>query len=108
MRQSNVLKSRSIVIIISAAILALVAVTGTVCAQPGKEKIRIANASLSITALPLIAVKEWKLFEERGFDPEIILISPAISAPALISEEIDYVAGVGPGSVSASLGGLPL
>jgi len=38
MRRSNLLKSRSSVIIISAAILALVAVTGTVCAQPAKER----------------------------------------------------------------------
>lgn len=94
--------------ILSAVSMALVTVVGPASAQPAKQKIRIANASLSVTALPLIAAKEWKLFEEQGFDPEIILISPAISAPALISEEIDYVAGVGPGSVSASLGGLPL
>ena len=93
---------------LSAVSMALVTVVGPASAQPAKQKIRIANASLSVTALPLIAAKEWKLFEEQGFDPEIILISPAISAPALISEEIDYVAGVGPGSVSASLGGLPL
>ncbi len=102
------LKSRSSAIIISAAVLALIAAIGPVSAQPAREKIRIANASLSVTALPLIAAKEWKLFEEQGFDPEIILISPAISAPALISGEIDFVAGVGPGSVSATLGGLPL
>ena len=94
--------------ILSAVSMAVVTVVGPASAQPAKQKIRIANASLSVTALPLIAAKEWKLFEEQGFDPEIILISPAISAPALISEEIDYVAGVGPGSVSASLGGLPL
>jgi ABC-type nitrate/sulfonate/bicarbonate transport system substrate-binding protein len=94
--------------IIAVAVLALITVTGVVSAQPAKEKIRIANASLSVTALPLIAAKEWKLFDEQGLEPEIILISPAISAPALISGEIDYVAGVGPGSVSATLGGLPL
>jgi ABC-type nitrate/sulfonate/bicarbonate transport system substrate-binding protein len=94
--------------IIAVAVLALISVTGVVSAQPAKEKIRIANASLSVTALPLIAAKEWKLFDEQGLEPEIILISPAISAPALISGEIDYVAGVGPGSVSATLGGLPL
>jgi len=94
--------------LISAAILVLVTVVSATSAQPTKEKIRIANASLSVTALPLIGAKEWKVFNAQGFDPEIILISPAISAPALMSGEIDYVAGVGPGSVSASLGGLPL
>jgi len=94
-------------------VLAIIALAPTflthpVFAQRAREKVRIANASLSVTALPLIAAKEWKLFEEQGFEPEIILISPAISAPALVSGEIDFVAGVGPGSVSASLGGLPL
>lgn len=108
MNQTVILKSCWGLNIISAAILALIAFIGPASAQLAREKVRIANASLSVTALPLIAAKEWKLFEEQGFDPEIILISPAISAPALISREIDYVAGVGPGSVSATLGGLPL
>lgn len=108
MIQRNLLKYYSSVNLVVTAMIALVAVTAPAYAQPARERIRIANASLSVTALPLIAAKEWKLFEEQGFDPEIILISPAISAPALISGEIDYVAGVGPGSVSATLGGLPL
>jgi ABC-type nitrate/sulfonate/bicarbonate transport system substrate-binding protein len=38
---------------------------------------------------------------------EIILMSPALTVPAMISGEIDYFAGVGPGVVSASLGGMP-
>ena len=54
-----------------------------------------------------MAAREWKLFQERGLDVEIILMSPAISVPAMVSGEIDYFAGVGPGVVSASLGGLP-
>jgi len=105
---SRVIVNFRLSVIFSAAVLAPIVFTSPVSAQRAKEKIRIANASLSVTALPLIAAKEWNLFEEQGFDPEIILISPAISAPALISGEIDFVAGVGPGSVSASLGGLPL
>ena len=35
-------------------------------------------------------------------------MSPAISVPAIVSGEIDYFAGVGPGVASASLSGLPL
>jgi ABC-type nitrate/sulfonate/bicarbonate transport system substrate-binding protein len=56
----------------------------------------------------LLAAREWKLFAERGFDVEIILMSPAITVPAMISGEIDYFAGVGPGAASASFSGLPL
>jgi hypothetical protein len=62
---------------------------------------------MSVTSLALLAAKEWKLFQERGLDPEIILISPAIAVPAMISGEVDYFAGVGPGVVSASLSGMP-
>jgi ABC-type nitrate/sulfonate/bicarbonate transport system substrate-binding protein len=77
-------------------------------AQEQKTKIRIANSALSVTSLPLLAAREWKLFHERGLDVEIILMSPAISVPAIVSGEIDYFAGVGPGVASASLSGLPL
>ena len=76
-------------------------------AQESRTKIRFSNSAMSVTSLPLLAAKEWKLFQERGLDPEIILISPAIAVPAMISGEVDYFAGVGPGVVSASLSGLP-
>jgi ABC-type nitrate/sulfonate/bicarbonate transport system substrate-binding protein len=77
-------------------------------AQDPKVKIRIANSAMSVTSLPLLAARDWKFFHERGLEVEIILMSPAISVPAIVSGEIDYFAGVGPGMVSASLGGLPL
>src|SRR5262245_64788026 len=76
-------------------------------AQDPKAKIRIANSALSVTSLPLLGAREWKLFQERGLDAEIILMSPALTVPAMISGEIDYFAGVGPGVASASLSGLP-
>ena len=76
-------------------------------AQEPKTKIRIANSAMSVTSLALLAAREWKLFSERGLEAEIILMSPALTVPAMISGEIDYFAGVGPGVVSASLSGLP-
>ncbi len=76
-------------------------------AQQPKTKIRIANAAMSVTSLALLAAREWKLFSERGLEAEIILMSPAITVPAMIAGEIDYFAGVGPGVASASLSGLP-
>ena len=91
-----------------ASILVNLPGTSRVDAQEPKTKIRIANSALSVTSLPLLAAREWKLFHERGLDVEIILMSPAISVPAIVSGEIDYFAGVGPGVASASIGGLPL
>ncbi len=76
-------------------------------AQESTRKIRISNSALSVTSLPLLAARDWRLFQERGLDVEIILMSPALTVPAMISGDIDYFAGVGPGVVSASLGGLP-
>lgn len=76
-------------------------------AQEPRTKIRISNSAMSVTSLALLAAREWKLFHERGLEAEIILMSPAITVPAMISGEIDYFAGVGPGVVSASLSGLP-
>ena len=80
---------------------------GPIRAQESRTKVRISNSALSVTSLALLAAREWKLFQERGLDVEIILMSPALTVPAMISGDIDYFAGVGPGVVSASLGGLP-
>jgi ABC-type nitrate/sulfonate/bicarbonate transport system substrate-binding protein len=77
-------------------------------AQEALTKIRIANSALSLTALPLVAAREWNLFREQGLRVEVIMMNPAISGPAIAAGEIDYIAGVGPGSVAATLGGLPL
>ncbi|MBM4298621.1 MAG: ABC transporter substrate-binding protein [Deltaproteobacteria bacterium] len=97
----------------SAGWLLVVASSALQCAiapadgQETKSKIRISNSAMSVTSLPLLAAREWKLFHERGLDPEIILMSPAITVPAMVSGEVDYFAGVGPGVASASLSGLP-
>ena len=70
-------------------------------------KARISNASLSYTALPLVAAKNWGIFADNGLDVEIIVMRSSIAAIALARGDIDYVAGVGPASVSATLSGLP-
>jgi ABC-type nitrate/sulfonate/bicarbonate transport system substrate-binding protein len=54
-----------------------------------------------------LGARDWKLFHEQGLDVEIILMSPALTVTAMISGDIDYFAGVGPGVVSASLSGMP-
>jgi len=71
-----------------------------------RRKIRISNATLSYSALPLIAAREWQLFLEQGLDVEIILMRSAAAVAALASGDLDYQSGIGPASVSATLGGL--
>jgi ABC-type nitrate/sulfonate/bicarbonate transport system substrate-binding protein len=71
-----------------------------------RRRIRISNANLSFTALPLVAAREWKLFDQQGLDIEIILMRSAAAAAALASGDLDYQSGIGTASVSASLSGL--
>jgi ABC-type nitrate/sulfonate/bicarbonate transport system substrate-binding protein len=76
-------------------------------AQDRRTKIRISNAGFTITALPLLAAKDWGVFGANGLDVELIVMSPTLAAAALSQGDIDYVAGVGPASVGATLSGLP-
>ena len=86
----------------------LIAVISTrVEAQDRRTRVRISNAGLKITALPLLAAHDWGNFAADGLYAEIIVMSPPIAAAALAQGDIDYVAGVGPASVSATLSGLP-
>src|SRR4029077_14936765 len=75
-------------------------------AQERRTKVRISNAGFTITALPLLAAKDWRVFSANGLDVELIVVSPPIAAAALAQGDIDYVAGVGPASVAATLSGL--
>jgi len=75
--------------------------------QDKRTKIRISNAGFTITALPLLAAKDWGVFSANGLDVELIVMSPSLAAAALAQGDIDYVAGVGPASVAATLSGLP-
>lgn len=75
--------------------------------QERRTKVRISNAGLTITALPLLAARDWGTFKENGLDVEIVVMSPPLGAAAMNQGDIDYVAGVGPASVAATLTGLP-
>src|SRR3990172_11444387 len=75
--------------------------------QDKRTKVRISNAGFTITALPLLAAKDWGAFAANGLDVELIVMSPSIAAAALAQGDVDYVAGVGPASVAATLSGLP-
>jgi len=76
-------------------------------AQEGLRKIRVAYPDNTICCLPLLAALQWKVFETNGLQAEIIQVRSQIAYPALSSGEVQYVAGVGPASVSATLRGMP-
>ena len=71
-----------------------------------RRKIKISNATLSYSALPLVAAREWKLFQEQGLDVEVILMRSAAAAAALVSGDLDYQSGIGPASIGATLSGV--
>jgi ABC-type nitrate/sulfonate/bicarbonate transport system substrate-binding protein len=82
-------------------------VTSSVSALEPLKKVRMAYPDNTICCLPLIAALQWKIFEANGLQAEIIQIRSQIAYPALSSGEVQYVAGVGPASVSATLRGMP-
>jgi len=87
--------------------LTLIAVLAShATSQDKRTKIRISNAGFTITALPLLAAKDWGKFSASGLDVELIVMNPSLAAAALAQGDIDYVAGVGPASVAATLSGL--
>ncbi len=74
-------------------------------AQERRGKTRISNAGFTITALPLLAAKEWGIFNANNLDMEVILMQSALVPAALTQGDIDYQAGVGPASVNATMTG---
>jgi ABC-type nitrate/sulfonate/bicarbonate transport system substrate-binding protein len=88
-----------------AAIILLFLAPGLADAQERRVKLRISNAAFTITALPLLAAREWGAFTANGLDMEVILMQSSIVPAALTQGDIDYQAGVGPASVNATLSG---
>jgi ABC-type nitrate/sulfonate/bicarbonate transport system substrate-binding protein len=72
-----------------------------------QEKVRIGYIGLSLSSLPLLAARELGFFSRNGVQAEVVLLTSQLSAVALNAGELQYVAGVGPGSVSATLAGSP-
>jgi ABC-type nitrate/sulfonate/bicarbonate transport system substrate-binding protein len=68
--------------------------------------VRIAYPSGGICCLALYGGIQWKIFEENGLHVEIVQIRSQIGNMALMANEIQYFAGVGPASVSATLRGM--
>ena len=91
-------------IIVFCVLLWLVCSGGGLFAQ---DKVRIGYIGLSLSSLPLLAAREQGFFARNGIQAELVLLTSQLSAVALNSGELQYVAGVGPGSVSATLAGSP-
>lgn len=91
----------------AAVIFLLLSFASLADAQERRGKTRISNAAFTITALPLLAAKEWGIFTANGLDMEIILMASSVVPAALTQGDIDYQAGVGPASVNATLTGVP-
>lgn len=91
----------------AAVMLLLLSLPLDASGQERREKTRISNAAFTITALPLLAAKEWGVFNANGLDMEIILMASSVVPAALMQGDIDYQAGVGPASVNATLSGVP-
>ena len=72
-----------------------------------QNKVRIAYIGPSLSNLPLLAAKETGIFSRHKLDVEILLLTSQLSAVALGAGELEYVAGVGPGSVGGTLAGIP-
>jgi ABC-type nitrate/sulfonate/bicarbonate transport system substrate-binding protein len=60
-------------------IIVLLSIPALGGAQEGR-KIRISKATLSYSALPLVAAREWKLFQKQGLNVEIILMRSSAAA----------------------------
>jgi ABC-type nitrate/sulfonate/bicarbonate transport system substrate-binding protein len=72
-----------------------------------QDRVRIAYVGPSLSNLPLLAAKETGIFARHKLDVEILLLTSQLSAVALGAGELEYVAGVGPGSVGGTLAGIP-
>src|SRR4026208_2538373 len=86
-------------------LLVLLVLTTGLEAQERRAKLRISNAGFTITALPLLAAKDWGLFTANGLAMEVIPTQSALAPAALTQGDIDYQAGVGPASVNATMSG---
>jgi ABC-type nitrate/sulfonate/bicarbonate transport system substrate-binding protein len=89
-----------------AALIGLICSLSAAFGQESKAKIRIAIPSPSICCLHLFAAQEWRIFENNGFEVEIVQMRPQIANAAMVAGEVHYFAGVGPNSVAATLRGM--
>jgi len=69
------------------------------------ERVRIGYSVGGLIPFPIIVAKENRLFEQAGFDVELINIPPTIAVTALVSGDIQYVIFAGT-TLNAAVRGL--
>src|SRR6266850_4309449 len=84
--QSRRLRSTTALILIALGLLLIVSTPAF--SQERRAKVRISNAGFTITALPLLAAKDWGVFGANGLDVELIVMSPTIAAAALAQGDV--------------------
>ena len=97
----NRLPPRKLVWQICVALLLIILNAPMAASQDKRAKVRISNAGLTITALPLLARAIGAHSTPMVSTLKSIVMSPPIGAAAMAQGDIDYVAGVGPASVAA-------
>jgi NitT/TauT family transport system substrate-binding protein len=96
---------RSLILILLAVCVA--SVQPNEAAGKELEKVRIGYSVGGLIPFPIIVAKENRLFEQAGFDAELINIPPTIAVTALVSGDLQYVIFAGT-TLNAAVRGLPV
>src|SRR5262245_29854131 len=92
---------------VAVALAVVIPIQFSVAATREHERIRIGYSVGGLIPFPLIVAKENRLFEQAGFDVELINIPPTIAVTALVSGDIQYVIFAGT-TLNAAVRGLPV
>ena len=79
--QPGLLRLFSLQLLLAAVVIAIYSLPAA--SQDKRTKVRISNAGFTITALPLLAAKDWGAFAANGIDVELIVMSPSLAAAAV-------------------------
>src|SRR5215510_11517156 len=93
------MKTLSLAIFIALALIAIWSSHAN--SQERRSKIRISNAGFTITALPLLAAKDWGTFAASGLDVELIVIAATLAPAALSQGDFHSLAAPRPPPVSS-------
>jgi ABC-type nitrate/sulfonate/bicarbonate transport system substrate-binding protein len=76
-------------------------------AQSRGSELILAYPSVGGTSTILVAAQRWGFFTKNKLNVQTVLMRSSIANAALMAGEMNYFAGVGPASVSATLSGMP-
>lgn len=91
---------------IAIALILLPALLSIATAQDNLKRVRITYPEATECCFPILAAQKWGFFQQNGLRAEVVLMQSRLANTALVSGDVDYVAGVGPNSVSGTLRGM--